>query len=850
VEAVEAAKANAINSINGVNPKTMEQEEEEKLNAAKVNANAEIDAAAKKKIDEINAMDNVSEDAKTNAINQVNEYATAGKKAVEAADTIAKVEEAKTTAIKNINGVTPKTMEQEEKEKLDAAKVNANAEIDAAANAKIKDIQGMTNVSKDAKTNAINQVKDYASAGKEAVNKAETVETVESEKTNVIKNINGVTSKTMEQEEEEKLNAAKVNANAEIDAAAKKKIDEINAMDNVSENAKTNAINQVKDYASAGKEAVNKAETVEAVDTEKTNAIKNINGVTTNIEEEGLKLIVKVEDELTEELINGAKIKLYKILETEEIPEVSQLEQEKSDIENEILEKEEKIEKLYLNTSDYSTPFEYKFNKIQSSKGVPEIFVEPQSLEDVFGEVQDSEDGPEVPEAQNAEEVLDAHIESQKFADEFGEFQGSEDGFSIVQPLEELEEEIRELTKRKSDIEIILAEERNRGDLNQKNELVGEFEIETNGTITINVDSGKYFIEEIQPPVGYELVEIDENPIEVQDESEVVTISNRKITSEETFMVTYYGNDNTSGEAPVDNNVYEVGEIIKVLDRETLWKDGFVFLGWSRDKDASTAEYKPGDTLEIIGNIDLYAVWEKESSSNGWWSWGNSSNEIKEKDKEILNENKGDTILHKAYLTGYPDNTIRASGNITRAEAAAILARLKVGEENIPDKSTINYTDVNNEDWYAKYIVFVTENEIMKGYEDGSFRPNGKISRAEFATVVARYNTLVSMDSTFEDVKGHWAEKYIGTVANKGWITGYPDGTFGPKNNITREEVVTIINKMLERKVDEEGLNNLEIKTFTDLNSNRWSYYDLIEASISHETIMNGLNEKWIKVID
>ena len=320
-----------------------------------------------------------------------------------------------------------------------------------------------------------------------------------------------------------------------------------------------------------------------------------------------------------------------------------------------------------------------------------------------------------------------------------------------------------------------------------------------------------------------------------------------KVSTNE-FTVIYNGNTNDSGTAPVDNNVYNnTVNTVTVMDKNTLAKKDYTFKGWNTKSDGNGTSYKAGDTFKITANITLYAQWQKDSEDSGTgWTWsGGSSTTSKEKPKteEIL--------THMAYLNGYPDNTIRPQGSITRAEVAAIFARLKVGEANIPSAKA-NYSDVNSSDWYAKYIAFVTDNKIMEGYENGSFKPNDKITRAEFTAVVARYNSLTDTTSTFEDVSGHWAAGYIGSVTNKGWINGYPDGTFKPEKDISREEVATMVNKMLDRKVDKDGLNNLGIKNFKDLDNSSWSYFDIVEASNSHKYVRRTLGdimENWKELI-
>lgn len=314
-----------------------------------------------------------------------------------------------------------------------------------------------------------------------------------------------------------------------------------------------------------------------------------------------------------------------------------------------------------------------------------------------------------------------------------------------------------------------------------------------------------------------------------------------------TFRVRYYGNGETSGTAPVDSTLYNSNDIVRVEGRNTLRKDNYTFIGWSTNRYATRAEYKVGDTFRINADTDLYAVWEKDDDNSGGWTWGGSSTSATSEEKP-----KTEELTHKSYLNGYPDNTIRPQGNITRAEVAVAFARLKMNSEDITYKTETNYSDVDNSDWYAKYVAFVTDNKIMKGYEDGSFKANEQITRAEFATVVARYNNLSDIKSNFKDVSGHWAEGYVGSVENKGWIIGYPDGTFKPEKDISREEIATMVNRMADRKVDKEGLNNLPINKFKDLDENSWSYYDIVEASNSHKSVRRNEYsnvENWIQLI-
>ena len=143
---------------------------------------------------------------------------------------------------------------------------------------------------------------------------------------------------------------------------------------------------------------------------------------------------------------------------------------------------------------------------------------------------------------------------------------------------------------------------------------------------------------------------------------------------------------------------------------------------------------------------------------------------------------------HYAYLAGYTDGTIRPEGNITRAEVATIFFRLMTDEYREDCWSTSSgFTDVTAANWYNNAISTTAQAGWIAGYEDGSFRPNAYITRAEFATIAARFlSEDYAGGHRFNDIQGHWAAEYIDRAAAAGWIGGYEDGTFRPNAYITR----------------------------------------------------------------
>jgi hypothetical protein len=206
--------------------------------------------------------------------------------------------------------------------------------------------------------------------------------------------------------------------------------------------------------------------------------------------------------------------------------------------------------------------------------------------------------------------------------------------------------------------------------------------------------------------------------------------------------------------------------------------------------------------------------------------------EVPEEPEVAIPLNKDD---HFAYVVGYPDNTVQPLGKITREEVAAVFYRLLEDEyrETIKtDRS--DFPDVSLDRWSSKHIGTLASVDIIIGYPDGNFQPGNTITRAELATIASKFDNLSPFeDNSFSDIEGHWANKYINSAAQKGWVSGYPDGTFKPDQAITRAEFMTLVNKVLERKVLKEDILP-DAKQFPDLSPNAWYYVEVQEAVNSH----------------
>ena len=214
--------------------------------------------------------------------------------------------------------------------------------------------------------------------------------------------------------------------------------------------------------------------------------------------------------------------------------------------------------------------------------------------------------------------------------------------------------------------------------------------------------------------------------------------------------------------------------------------------------------------------------------------------------------NTGD---HYAYVMGYPDGTVRPNGSITRAEVSTILFRLlsdKTRDEYFTTESS--FTDVKAGAWYNNSIATLEKaGVIVDTAKGGAFRPNEAITRAELAAMLAQFSDAKPVKGVkFSDVSSeHWAYEAIAIAAKMGWIEGYPDGTFRPDATITRAEMMTLVNRALERVPSDEDhlLSKRVMLTFPDCKSGDWFYIAVQEATNSHTyeraaTEKNG-DEQW-----
>ena len=205
---------------------------------------------------------------------------------------------------------------------------------------------------------------------------------------------------------------------------------------------------------------------------------------------------------------------------------------------------------------------------------------------------------------------------------------------------------------------------------------------------------------------------------------------------------------------------------------------------------------------------------------------------------------------HYAYVVGYPDGMVYPQKNITRAEVATIFFRLLEDETREANMTKSNgYNDMKDGAWYTCAVSTLSKMGIIKGYEDGSFKPDASISRAEFAAIAARFDPDGdTTPATFSDVSSHWAKDEISIAANHGWIKGYEDGSFKPDQKITRAETMTLVNRVLKRLPETKDDLHKDMKTWPDnQNESAWFYLAVQEATNSHYQNLkkDGTHEKW-----
>ena len=275
----------------------------------------------------------------------------------------------------------------------------------------------------------------------------------------------------------------------------------------------------------------------------------------------------------------------------------------------------------------------------------------------------------------------------------------------------------------------------------------------------------------------------------------------------------------SNGGAAYPSERYPAGTVV-ILDKTPL-REGYEFTGWYGEAELTTQL----NTVRMDKNRTVYAGWSATPAP----AWLNSDD-------------------HFAYVYGYPDGRVGPLNNITRAEVAAIFYRLLRKDIRMESQTTENsFDDVPADAWYVTEVSTLARLGVFVGRTTDVFAPDAPITRAEFATVCARFDQSgAAEDRDFSDIGGHWAEQYIRQAAALGWVQGYPDGTFGPDRPITRAEAVTMINRVLRRNPGSKDDLLSGMKVWPDNPEGAWYYLEVQEATNGHEFHRKADgHEKW-----
>lgn len=255
---------------------------------------------------------------------------------------------------------------------------------------------------------------------------------------------------------------------------------------------------------------------------------------------------------------------------------------------------------------------------------------------------------------------------------------------------------------------------------------------------------------------------------------------------------------------------------------------GYIFDGWYTDK---TFRHRYDFSTPLTEDITIYAK---------WFLIVLPGVTVKK------NTPKLNTADHFAYVQGYPDGTVKPAGNITRAETAAILFRLMDDASRKTYYSTKSgFRDVASGSWYNTYVATLNNAGVITDSSNGYFRPNEAITRAELAAMLAKFSETTGAANYFNDVSAkYWAANAIAICAKLGWITGYPDGTFRPDKNVTRAELMAMINRATGRAPKSADAFLPGMKTWSDNTTDKWYYLDVQEATNSHSYTVKG-SETW-----
>ena len=320
---------------------------------------------------------------------------------------------------------------------------------------------------------------------------------------------------------------------------------------------------------------------------------------------------------------------------------------------------------------------------------------------------------------------------------------------------------------------------------------------------------------------------------------EITVTDNTTVTAKWKAIPVVIAFDKGDGSGTMAKVTVDKGSKYKLPESKFTPPAGKIFAGWMVNGAGGVTA--AGTEIKIDNPIKLIAAYKdapKSGRGSGFWFVPAPA----EPEKEIGR--------HDRYLYGYEDKRVRPEGNITRAEAAALIARL--AELDMSDKSKPDFVDTPSA-WYNSAINIMVKKDLMFGDKNGNFRPAEPITRGEFARALLYIDATNDKVAPFADVKGHQFEAAINQAYGNNRISGYPDGTFRPDAPIQRAEAARILNQYANRGTTLEGMAPVakDLIQFTDINPSHWAYCEVMEAANTHEyeRVKGTQAETWLRIL-
>jgi hypothetical protein len=311
---------------------------------------------------------------------------------------------------------------------------------------------------------------------------------------------------------------------------------------------------------------------------------------------------------------------------------------------------------------------------------------------------------------------------------------------------------------------------------------------------------------------------------------------------------------------------------------------GLLFRGWALDSGAASPEYLAGQAFTFAEPVTLHAIWQTVTAhtvtyvlaggtkitdsvhtgetpskipdvpdtTRTFIGWKDKAGHMVAPADVVIYKNetftayyavKLNTTDHTKYMSGYDNGLFKPEDPLTRAEACEMLYNLVTETDEI----TISFPDVSQNIWYYEAVSTMASMGLLQGDEAGNFRPESNITRAEFVEILSRFYPIEAGELKFNDISSeYWAAKAVCSAQAKGWIIGGGDGLFRPEDAVTRAEAAVIMNRVLQRTANKEVIDAAaDIRIFPDLPKDYWAYYDIMEATVDHQYNKDSSEEVW-----